>query len=130
MNERFMIFEYRFNDPELEEDFNDFFHRYNLNPLFTNEHRAGTITVTWADARSVTNEGGSYAKTLKEFADLINSANDNKSYSEAMFKILYESRTFQGLMSNIRKVMQYIRSIPDDRLHNKWNIVWYDKTVL
>lgn len=126
--DKFHIFEPRFNDEELEEEFNNFFHRYNLTPLFTNEHRAGSITVAWTDARSVVNPAGSYHKTLKEFADLLSIANDNKSYEEALFKIIYEARSFQGMMRTIKKLMQYIQTIIDDNhLFNLWNIVFYHK---
>ena len=43
MYEKFEIFEPRFNNEELEKEFNDFFYKYNLTSLFTNEHRAGSI---------------------------------------------------------------------------------------
>ena len=129
MDDRFHIFEPRFNNEELEEEFNNFFHKYNLTPLFTNEHRAGSITVTYVDAKSVVNQGGSYHETLKEFADILSIANDNKSYEEALFKIIYEARSFQALMRTIRKLMKYIETIDDNHLFNLWNIVFYNKEV-
>ena len=129
MADKFQIFEPRFNDPELEQEFNNFFHKYGLTPLFTNEHRAGKITVTYVDARSVINTGGSYHETLKEFADLLSMANDNKAYEEALFKIMYEARSFQGLMRTIRKLMEYMSTIEQDHIHNQWNIVFYNKDV-
>lgn len=125
----FQIFEPRFNDPELEKEFNNFFRKYNLTPLFTNEHRAGSISVTYVDARSVINDTGSYHNTLKEFGDLLSIANDNKSYEEALFKIIYEARSFQSMMRTVRKLMEYIKTIDDDHMFNMWNIVFYNKEV-
>jgi len=129
MADKFQIFEPRFNNDELETEFNNFFHKYNLTSLFTNEHRAGSITVTYVDARSVINENGSYHNTLKEFADYLSIANDNKSYEEALFKIIYEARSFQGFMKTIKKLLDYMKSIDPDHLFNLWNIVFYNKEV-
>lgn len=129
MREKFHLFEYRFNNDELETEFNNFFHRYNLTPLFTNEHRAGNVTVSYVDARSVINPSGSYHRTLKDFADLLSIGNDNKSYEEALFKIIYEARSFQAMMNTIKKLMDYIRSLDPDHMFNLWNIVFYNKDV-
>ena len=129
MYEKFQIFETRFNDDELETEFNNFFHKYNLTALFTNEHRAGSISVTYVDARSVINTGGSYHNTLKEFADLLTIGNDNKSYEEALFKIIYESRSFQSFMKKIKDLLEYAKSMDPENLNNLWNIVFYNKDV-
>ena len=129
MDNKFQIFEPRYNDDELDQEFHNFFYKYNLTSLFTNEHRAGSISVTYVDARSVINTGGSYHETLKEFADLLTIGNDNKSYEEALFKIIYEARTFQSLMKTIRKLMDYIKTIDPDHMFNLWNIVFYNKEV-
>lgn len=130
MNDKFQIFEPRFNDEQLENEFNNFFYKYNLTSLFTNEHRAGSITVTYVDARSVINEGGSYHETLKDFSDYLSMNIHNKSYEEALFKIIYESRSFQSLMNNIKKVMEFIDTIDDNYMHNMWNIVFYNKDLI
>ena len=129
MYEKFQIFEQRFNDNELETEFNNFFYKYNLTALFTNEHRAGSISVTYVDARSVINTGGSYHNTLKEFADLLTIGNDNKSYEEALFKIIYESRSFQSFMKKIKDLLEYAKSMDPENLNNLWNIVFYNKDV-
>ena len=129
VEQKFFIFEYRFNNEELEQEFNNFFHSNNLNPLFTNEHMAGSITVTYIDAKSVLNDGGSYQKTLKEFAELLTLANDNKSYEEAMFRIIYEARSFQALMRQLKKLIDYIKTVDERYKHNTWNIVWYNKDL-
>lgn len=129
MYEKFQIFEPRFNDDELETEFNNFFHKYNLTALFTNEHRAGSISVTYVDARSVINTDGSYHNTLKEFADLLTIGNNNKSYEEALFKIIYESRSFQSFMKKIKDLLEYAQSIDPKDLDNLWNIVFYKKDV-
>ena len=129
MYEKFEIFEPRFNNEELEKEFNDFFYKYNLTSLFTNEHRAGSISVTYVDARSVINTGGSYHETLKEFADLLTIGNDNKSYEEALFKIIYEARSFQSFMKKIRDLLNYAKTVDSKDLNNLWNIVFYNKDV-
>ena len=129
VEQKFLIFDYKFNNEELEKEFNDFFHRNNLHALFTNEHMAGNITVTYVDAKSVLNEGGSYQKTLKDFSELITLANDNKSYEEAMFRIIYEARTFQALMRKIKQLINHIKTIEENKKHNTWNIVWYNKDL-
>ena len=129
MYEKFEIFEPRFNNEELEKEFNDFFYKYNLTSLFTNEHRAGSISVTYVDARSVINTGGSYHETLKEFADLLTIGNDNKSYEEALFKIIYEARSFQSFMKKIRDLLNYAKTVDSKNLNNLWNIVFYNKDV-
>lgn len=135
--EKLTIFEPIYDDEKLEEEFNKFFYKNNLLSLFTNEHRAPKITVRYTDARSIINKGdssgdnqGAYHKLYLEFSDYLVMAQSNKSYEEAIFKILYTSRTFQGLSNNIRKVMRYIDSIIEERKFNTWNIVWYTKEVL
>ena len=129
VEQKFYLFEYRFNNEELENEFNDFFHANNLNPLFTSEHMAGSITVTYIDAKSVLNDGGAYNKVLKDFSELLTLANDNKSYEEAMFKIIYEARSFQSLMRKLKQLIDYIKNIEDSKKHNTWNIVWYNKDL-
>ena len=129
MYEKFQIFEPRFNNEELEKEFNEFFYKYNLTSLFTNEHRAGSISLTYVDARSVINTGGSYHETLKEFADLLTIGNDNKSYEEALFKIIYEARSFQSFMKKIRDLLNYAKTVDSKDLNNLWNIVFYNKDV-
>lgn len=129
VEQKFYIFEYRFNNEELEQEFNEFFHANNLHPLFTNEHMAGSITVSYVDAKSVVNEGGSYQNTLKEFSELLTLANDNKSYEEAMFRIIYEARSFQSFIRQLRKLIEYIKTVDERYKHNTWNIVWYNKDL-
>ena len=129
VEQKFYLFEYRFNDEEIQTEFNNFFHFNNLNPLFTNEHMAGTITVTYIDAKSVINQGGAYNKVLKDFSELLTLANDNKSFEEAMFRIIYEARSFQGLIRKLKQIIDYIKQIDDDKKHNTWNIVWYNKDL-
>lgn len=131
-----MIFDYKFNNEELEKEFNDFFHRNNLHALFTNEHMAGTITVSYVDAKSVLNnpkgeddDGGPYNKVLREFSELITLANDNKSYEEAMFRIINEARSFQGFINKLKQLIDYIKTIEENKKHNTWNIVWYNKDL-
>src|SRR5699024_7893271 len=129
MYEKFQIFEPRFNDEELETEFNNFFHKYNLTSLFTNEHRAGSISVTYVDARSVINTDGSYHNTLKEFAELLTIENDNKSYEEILFKIIYKSRSFQVFMKKIKDLLKYAKSVDSEDIKILWNNVFYNKDV-
>ena len=126
---KFEIFDERFNNEELSNEFHAFFYKNNLTPLFTDEYMASPISVTYVDAKSVLNEGGSYQKTLKEFADLLTIGNDNKSYEEAMFRIIHEARSFQSFMNKIKDLINYIKTVDERYKHNTWNIVWYNKDL-
>ena len=128
---KLQVFEILTVNDELAKEFNDFFTKWDLLPLFTDEHRTGKIKVTDSDARAVTNHGGAYNKQLKEFSELMDYAQDNKSYQEALFKVLHGAKSFQKLMNNIKKVSRYVKNeIQTDRQHNRWNIVFYDKKLL
>lgn len=130
MAERFQIFNYRFHNEELEEQFNDFFNMYNLTPMFTNEHRASGITISYIDAKSVVNVTGKYHNVLKNFSDYVNTAMDNKMYESALFKAIYQANSFQGLMGIIQRIMKHVQNNIDNKhLFNMWNIVWYTKEV-
>ena len=130
MSEIFHIFSYKFNDEELEQNFNDFFNKYNLTPIFTNEHRASPITVSYLDARSIVKEGGKYNNLFKNFSDYVNTAMDNKMYESALFKMIYQANSFQGLMGIVTRIMKHIQNEIDNKhLFNTWNIVWYTKEV-
>ena len=128
MIQHFQIFDELYNNEELSNEFHKFFYTNDLLPLFTNEHRAGTIRVTWTDARSVVGDGA-YAKDLHELSELLKIGIDNKKYEEAVFKILYEARSFQRMMNIIRDLIQYHRTIEEKYKHNWWNIVYYTKTL-
>lgn len=138
------LFTFKFYNPELEEEFYNFFNKYNLTSLFTNDYRAPGIVVSLPDAQSVVKTsgkfyvqnglrvetGGSYHELLKKFSDYLIIAQDNKSYEEAIFKIIYNARTFQKLINNIKKVMSFIDSeIDNEHKFNAWNIVFYTKSV-
>lgn len=130
MAERFTIFSYKFNDEELEGNFNDFFNMYNLTPIFTNEHRATPISVSYIDAKSVVNTTGKYHSVLKDFSDYVNTAMDNQMYESALFKMIYQANSFQGLMRIVNRIMKHIENDIDNKhLFNTWNIVWYTKEV-
>ena len=131
MNDLQQVFNLKFTDDELEKEFYEFFDKNNLGALFTDGHRASDILVSYVSAKSVVNDGGSYNTTLKEFTDYIAMASNNKAYQEAMFKIIYNSRSFQVLMNNIKKVMRFIdTTIDEEHLFNTWNIVFYNKELL
>ena len=130
MYEEIHIFNVNTVNEEVEQEFHEFFYKYNLLPLFTNEHRASPITVTDSDARSVIKPSNSYHKVLIEFSDLMNMANDNKMYESALFKIIYNANSFQGMMNQIKRLITFIHNdIDNSHLHNTWNIVWYTKEV-
>lgn len=127
--QKFDIFNERFNDEELSNEFHAFFYKNNLTPLFTDEYMASPISVTYVDAKSVVNDGGSYQKTLEEFADLLTIANDNKSYEEAMFRIIQEARSFQSFIKKLKELINYLKTVDERYTHNTWNIVWYNKEL-
>ncbi len=122
------------SDKTVEEEFYNFFYSNNLIALFTNEHRANPITVSLTQAQSILKAGnadgsgqGQAYKIFKDFSNYLLTAQDNKAYEQAIFKIIYESRTWQGLLKSLQQHMQYIDGIKDGYQHNTWNIVFYDK---
>ena len=146
------IFEPRFNDDELFQEFLNFFETYGLLPLFTNEHRAGSIKVGYSRARSVVlragdkdemlkspnekvrqkakfyqpKEPGKDRATLLKFAEYLKLYNDNQMYEDDLFNIIYESKDFRQMIIRIKKMMDYIdHQISNDYKYNMWNIVWY-----
>lgn len=126
----FQIFNPLFNDEQLEEDFQDFFTRYGLDPLFSKEHRAQhNITVTWTDARSVVNPGGSYHRVLTNFADMLSIAHNNQNFDTVLFQVLYYAKTFQKMINNIKKIIDEFSVMPEKFLHNMWNAVKYAEVV-
>lgn len=124
--DKLQIFEPLYDDEEMEEEFQDFFTKFNLKPLFTLEHKHEGITVTWADARSVVN-GTGYAKTLMEFGDYLTRANDNQMYMEAVYRVLHQCKNFHVLIRNIKRHMNYMDTFEERHQFNSWNIVWYSK---
>lgn len=126
--DKFNVFEVRSLNEELEGEFHNFFRKYNLEPLFTDEHRMNhNITVSDNELRAVVNTHGKSHDVLKEFSNFLSQADDNKAYERAVFKILYMSKSMTGLVNNIRNHMDYIKSLPPEKLFNLWNIVYYDK---
>ena len=126
---KFTVFETRFNNDELESEFHAFFYKNNLTALFTNEHRSSPITVTYLDAKAVVNTGGAYERPLKEFAEVLSMSNDNQMYEESIFRILEESRSFQAFVRKIKELTAYIKQVTENKKHNVWNIVWYNKDL-
>lgn len=124
------IFDTLFSQDELNNEFQSFFYKYNLTSLFTNEHRAGNIRVTYVDAKSVVNSSGAYHRQLKELSDILNVASDNLMYEEAVFKIIYNAETFQKMMNNVKKVIQEFKTTLPEHQFNFWNVVFYTKGLL
>lgn len=127
---KFQLFNEKYNNEELSNEFHAFFYRYNLTRLFSDAYLSSDISVRYVDAKSVVNDGGSYHKALLEFSELITLGNDNKSYDEAMFKIINESRSFQSMMNKIKELNSYIKTIDERFKFNTWNIVWYKKDLM
>ena len=126
--QEFLLFDFVFNDEELENEFQEFFNRYDLTRLFNEEGRAGSIRVSWTEARAVVN--GKYARDLLDLSDILQIADDNKKYEEAVFRIIFNARSIQGMMNNIRKINQHVHNdIGIGYLFNTWNIVWYNKEL-
>ena len=125
----FNVFNFVFNDEELEEEFENFFLTNNLLPLFTNEHHSTPIRVSYTEARSVVN-GGAYAKKLLSIADDIHTSTHNKKYEEEMFMILYSANSLTAMANQSEKIAEhidYIKSFKSEkRTDNKWNIVFYN----
>lgn len=117
-------------DEELTEEFYNFFSRYNLIPLFTDDKRVDDMNVSDLDMRAVVNPDGAYARTLIKFSDYLQMAGDNITFDEAMFEILYESNSFRGLINNLKKVMGFIdHEIEAGHAYNAWNIVFYKDDI-
>lgn len=128
MNKQIQIFDVLTTNEEEEQEFYNFFHKYKLDALFTNEHRASPITVPWSDMKGVINPNSSFHKTLKGLGDLLSRATDNKKYEQAVFRIIYESNHIRGLISRAQKLIDYDKNVmTDNKAHNLWNIVWYNK---
>ena len=124
----FTIFEYVFNDEELEEEFENYFIRNDLLSLFTNEHDSTKIRVSWTEARGLIN--GTYVKDLMQMKEILTIGTDNKMYENAVFRIIYNSRSMQGMVNRIRRINSYYLNVIDEEHEfNTWNIVWYNKEL-
>lgn len=122
------LFDVKTTNEELEQEFYNFFVRWNLTPLFTDAHRAGTITVTDLDARAVVNYHGAYSGDLRKLGNLMKLGQDNKAYQRAIFSIIYDRKSFRKLMITIREVNNTIEhEIKSEHMYNLWNIVYYTK---
>lgn len=131
MKQVIQVFDYKFIDDELEDNFNDFFTNFDLLALFTNEHRTGKISVSYVEARSVINPGGAYNKVLKDFHDKLSYAQGNKKYEQAIFQIIYGAKSFTTVMNRIKKLNRFIdNEINIEHSYNTWNIVFYDNSLL
>ena len=129
MNDNILqVFDFNFNNEELQENFNDFFYSNDLLSLFTYEHLATSIKVNYVDALSVVNNG-SYAKSLLKFGEVMKIAMDNKMYDDALFKVLFNPTTFQRFMNLVKKITAYYSEVLEQYRHNYWNIVFYSKNI-
>lgn len=122
-----LLFDVKTINEELENEFYNFFVKWDLLALTTDAHRTSSITVTDADARAVTNYGGAYNKDLKKLSELMNYATTNLSYQQAIFSLIEEPKSFQRFMNKVRKVNNYIeREIRLEHQFNRWNVVFYE----
>lgn len=125
---RYTVFNHISNNEERIEEFEKFFIRFELEPLFTYENRMTSVTVGDIDLRAVIN--GRYTEDLKKLSDFIHIADDNKMYNSALFKMLYKQKTFSNFMKIVRKINDYIEhGIDENRMGNTWNIVWYNEDL-
>lgn len=125
------MFHFKFNNDKLENDVYKFFNYNGLLPLFDKEEKAGIITINDAEARELTKIVSKKQRILKEFGDFyLTLGQTNKSYNEAVFKIIDESRSLTGMVNKIERYMDYIKSeIHIEHLSNTWNIVFYNKDL-
>lgn len=125
----YTVFNHNTTDEELIEKFEDTIQRLDIEPLFTDEYRSTSISVSWAMLKNLVNGGSSY-QVLKNFSDFIHTSDDNKMYASVMLRTLYQPSNFENLIKNIKEVNQYIsHNIDDKHLDNKWNIVWYNEEL-
>ena len=125
----YTVFNHNTSDEDLIEDFEKTMKKLELEPLFTDEHKSTSITVSWAMLKNLVNGGSSY-QTLKTFSDYIKTSDDNKMYASVMLRTLNMPANFENLIKNVKKVNEYIsHGILDKHMHNKWNIVWYNEDL-
>lgn len=116
------------SDKTVAEEFYNFFYSNGLAPLFTNEHRAQPIQISLIQAQEIIKSGSRLNRIFSEFgSNYLSKGMDNKSYEQAVFKIIYEARDLKSLVRIVEDHINYIDGILDNYLHNTWNIVWYDK---
>lgn len=128
------IFEFTFDDQQLEEDFYKKLATLEIESLFTHDHRSSSIKVTWADARSMVNELKDYQtfKNVKTSLDL-GEENDNKQFNVSVLKIINESNNMNSLRTKLKKATEFEKRLFafSDKAHNNmWNIVWYTDEVM
>lgn len=124
----FTVFDFKFSDEKLQQVVIDFFQREQLQPLFTNEHRSTPISVSWIEARNIEKKGSYYQK-IAQIQELLMYAQGNKKYEQAVFKMIYESKTIQKLANISERATKLFIEITDKQEDNFWNIVFYTKEV-
>lgn len=129
MDNQINIFNFVFDNDELQHDFIDFFISNGLLPLFGYENKAhNNLRVTESEALSVVNEGA-YGKDLLTFANLVLTIKDNLMFDDSLFKVLDNSTSFQRMMNLVRKINQRYVETVENRKFNYWNIVFYSKNI-
>lgn len=130
MKQKIQVFDYNFNDEDLENDFNDYMASDDMIALFTEEHLIPTISVSYIEAKSIVNEHGAYRKIFDDFKDYLNNQIDNKAYNEAILRVIYNPKSIQALTNNMKKVMRFKKTevLPEHEF-NFWNIVYYNKNL-
>lgn len=111
------------------EDFKKFFDVFNMEPLFTNARRTSNIKVSWMDMRNVINQGR-YYDTMVEFSNIMSMNQNNLMFEDALFDIINSTISFQKMIDNMDKLINYIHNqIEDKHQFNKWNIVFYAEVI-
>lgn len=124
----FTLFDFKFTDERLQKVVIDFFQRNGLQPLFTNEHRSTPISVSWIEARNIEKQG-SYYKKINDLQEVLVLAQGNKKYEQAVFKMIYESKTIQKLSNISERATDLFLELSKKQEENFWNIVFYTKEV-
>ena len=130
MEKQIHVFDLLTIHEEEEEEFYKFFHKYKLDPLFTDEHRTTPITVPRTDMKGIINPETSFHKTLKELGNILTVGDGSQKYQQALFRIIDEATHIRTVISTARKIVDYEKNVVlDKHKFNLWNIVWYNKEL-
>lgn|SRR5699024_6212960 len=127
--QRLHYFDYKFTDETLMYNFENFIYN-NVKELFSNAEYLNTrISVSYVQAKAITNKQGAYVETLKSLANTIHMDSSNTSqgyrrknyHQQAIFSvILTEATSFQKL---INLIDEYLANLVKGSF--EWNVVYY-----
>ena len=126
MYENIDLFDFITNDETLIREFNRFWHIYGLMPALSNANRVPNIKISDNDARSVVNPGGSFNRTLLEFANVLSINNYSNHYEVSLGKALeIANGSLQKYINVIRKHILPVIEDGETEEEAKWRVVWY-----